>query len=109
MNLKSRIKLAAPVKVGPKRKRKRRAKSWLHVNIGEREAKELRALAECLNQDLRGFLERAVRSAEREACGQLNLSAPYYALAIPRWKRLEMGRWRGEFFRAMIWSKKGNN
>jgi hypothetical protein len=48
-----------------RRKPRRKTVNWLHVNIGEWEAKRLRALADCIGCELRGFLEAAVRAYYR--------------------------------------------
>jgi hypothetical protein len=70
---------------------KRRPKNWIHVNIGESDAKRIRALAECMQIEYRGFLYNAIKRAVREAEQLLNIGS-WEVTKIPRKRRLEMGR-----------------
>jgi hypothetical protein len=56
--------------------RRRQAANWLHVNIGEREAKEIRVLAE-----YRGFWEQAIKSS-RSWCPAFRKSLHFNALTF---------------------------
>jgi len=76
----------------------RKKKNWLHVNIGEGEAKELRALAECMGMTLRGFLLGAVGKAKRAAAKELGVKS-WDAIKIDRRRRKEMATARREFDR----------
>jgi hypothetical protein len=70
---------------------RRRKKSWLHVNIGEREAKQMRALVQCFGLELRTFLELAIRH-EVAGLGVLLNIRWWEAIKIPRAKRKAMAR-----------------
>jgi hypothetical protein len=83
-------------------------KNWLSVNIGDGEAKEIRALSECLGVEYRQFLSQAVRSAVSDAERRLQISL-HQASALSRKRRLEMGRRNWEFFLALAYcSGEGN-
>jgi hypothetical protein len=111
MNFNERIPMAKPVLPGGKAKagRNRQEKNWLKVNIGEREAKELRALVECYGIEFRGFLASAIRAKARNIEELLNLK-PWDAAKISRQGRLAMGRRRWEVWRALgVFFKAGRN
>jgi hypothetical protein len=74
-------------------------KNWLHVNIGESEAKELRALAKCWGLDLRTFLELGVRSYKRELEKKLNITAEV-ATKMTRKQRVEFNERHRLFWQA---------
>ena len=82
--------------------RKRQAKNWLHVNIGQREVKELRALADCQGITLRTFLELAIRHEKREVARELKIMA-WDAPKIPRARRMAIARRNREMARAIGW------
>jgi hypothetical protein len=87
----------------PKKGRRRKAVNWLHVNIGAREANEMRALAECLGMEFRTFLEVAVRSYWRERGAEIEreFGVKYWNLAeTSRARRVKIGKARGEMRQA---------
>jgi hypothetical protein len=91
MMFNARKRIDASAGQGSKPARNRRLKNWLAVNIGEHEAKALRALAECYGVELRSFLEFAIRSKAREVAEIVGVET-WDALKIPRQRRREMGR-----------------
>jgi len=86
------------------RKPRRKSVNWLHVNIGAWEAKRLRALADCLGCELRGFLESAVRAScreyEEEIARELGVEK-FEASAMSRAQRREFARRRWQIKRAV--------
>jgi hypothetical protein len=92
---------ALPVAGKKKPAQKRRAKNWIHVNIGEAEAKEIRALAECMDIEYRGFLYNAISNAVRKAERLLNINSSEVT-KIPRWRRREIGRRSRELHNALM-------
>jgi len=86
------------------RKPRRKSVNWLHVNIGAWEAKRLRALADCLGWELRGFLESAVRESyrkyEEEIARELGVER-FEASAMSRAQRREFAERRWQIKRAV--------
>jgi hypothetical protein len=82
--------------------RNRKRKNWLHVNIGEREAKNLRALAECLGITLRTFLELAIRHDAYATADSLKIKV-WEAANIPRARRREIARQNWKCDQAIGW------
>jgi hypothetical protein len=89
----------------PTKGRRRKTANWLHVNIGEWEAKRLRALADCMGLEFRCFLETAVRTHASEHEEELEREMGMKladVLKMSRARRREIGRKRQEIRRGCL-------
>jgi len=90
----------------PTKGRRRKTENWLHVNIGEWEAKRLRALADCMGFEFRGFLAAAVRAAGRDSAEELKRESGIKiedAVKLSRARRREIGQRRQEIRRGCLY------
>ncbi|MGO8699625.1 MAG: hypothetical protein ACLQVY_18150 [Limisphaerales bacterium] len=85
----------------------KKPKNWLSVNIGEDEAKGLRALAECAGIEFRTFLEMGVRHFGFELEKELKKKR-WDAAKMSRARRKAMGRNYRQLVQSIQW-RPGDN
>lgn len=97
---------AASLATKPAKGQGRQRLNWLRVNIGDWEAKRLRALADCMGFEFRGFLSAAVRQFYREHEEEFQRECGIgirEAEKLSRARRREIGRQRQEIRRACLY------